>query len=85
LNKAGEMNYSTEILLLLRRHSLLGNLVTWGSLLILIGWLFLFLKNRHDRRVYKLAFAFLFILTAIAFLAAYFGGQLVWIYGVGIG
>ncbi|MEE8335997.1 MAG: DUF2231 domain-containing protein [Candidatus Neomarinimicrobiota bacterium] len=84
-SKAGEMNYSTEILLLLRRHALIGNLVTWGSLIIFMGWLYLLLKNQDDKRIYKLAFAFLILLTACVLTAAYLGGKLVWIYGVGIG
>ncbi|MEE8437189.1 MAG: DUF2231 domain-containing protein, partial [Candidatus Neomarinimicrobiota bacterium] len=83
--RAGEMNYSTEILLLLRRHALMGNLVTWGSLVIFIGWLYLLLKNREDKRIYKLAFAFLILLTACVLTAAYLGGKLVWIHGVGVG
>ena len=83
LTKAGEAGYSTEIIELMSRHELMGNMLTWGSSLICIGWVYLFFKNMDDRRIDKLAMAFLVLLVIIVSFTAYLGGQLVWIHGVG--
>jgi len=81
--RAGQVGYSTEILELMNLHELMGNIVTWGSLLLLIFWLYLFFKNMEDRRIDILALAFLVLLVGIVFFTALLGGQLVWIHGVG--
>ena len=83
LTKAGEAGYSTEIIELMSRHELMGNMLTWGSSLICIGWVYLFFKNMDDRRIDKLAMAFLVLFVIIVSFTAYLGGQLVWIHGVG--
>ena len=82
-NKAGEMGYNTTLLEMINLHKTLGNIVTWGSIVLLIGWVYLFFKNMEDKRIDKLAFAFLFLLVGTVFFTAYLGGQLVWIHGVG--
>ena len=82
-NKAGEMGYNTALLEMINLHKTLGNIVTWGSIVLLIGWVYLFFKNMEDKRIDKLAFAFLFLLVGTVFFTAYLGGQLVWIHGVG--
>jgi len=82
-NKAGEMGYNTALLEMMNLHKTLGNIVTWGSIVLLIGWVYLFFKSMEDKRIDKLAFAFLFLLVGTVFFTAYLGGQLVWIHGVG--
>ena len=82
--RAGQMGYPSEVLILMNRHELLGNLVTWGSIILLVAWIFLFFKNMRDKRVDVLAFAFLFLLTAMVLITSNIGGQLVWIHKVGI-
>ncbi len=84
LARVSQIGHSTEIVTLLNRHELLGNLVTWGSLLVFFGWLFLFFKNMENRRLDRLAFAFLFLLTLMVLFTANLGGQLVWLHGVGL-
>ena len=83
LTKAGEAGYPIEIIELMSRHELMGNMLTWGSSLIFIGWVYLFFENMDDRRIDKLAMAFLVLLVIIVSFTAYLGGQLVWIHGVG--
>lgn len=82
--RAGERGYSTEVLEILSRHGTMGNLMTWGSLVVLIAWIFLFFNNMEDRRIDLLVLAFLILLTAMAFITANLGGELVWIHGVGL-
>ena len=57
----------------------MGNIVTWGSIIVFLVWVNAFFKNMQDKRIDKLAFAFLFILTCCVFFTAYLGGQLVWV------
>ena len=81
--KAGQMGYSTEILKLMNRHELMGNMVTWGSIILCLGWIYLFFKKREDKRIDFLALAFLLLLVIIVSFTSYLGGQLVWVHGVG--
>ena len=81
--RAGQVGYSTEILEIMNRHELMGNIVTWGSITIFLVWIYLFFKNMEDRRVDILALAFLTLLVGIVSFTAYLGGQLVWVHGVG--
>ena len=81
--KAGEIGYPTETLILIERHETIGNIVVWGSILFFIGWIYLFLKYKNDIRLDRLALAFLLLLFMIVTLSAYTGGQLVYIHGVG--
>ena len=83
LTKAGETGYPTAAIEMMSRHELMGNIVTWGSIIICIGWVYLFFKRMDDRRIDKLAMAFLVLLVMIVSFTAYLGGQLVWVHGVG--
>ncbi|MBC8346417.1 MAG: DUF2231 domain-containing protein [Candidatus Marinimicrobia bacterium] len=82
--RAGQVGYSTEIIEIMNRHELMGNIVVWGSIILFIVWITLFFKNMKDRRIDILAFAFLFLLVGIVTFSAYLGGQLVWVHGVGL-
>ena len=84
LTKAGAIGYDMKVLEIINLHETMGNIVTWGSTLVFFVWVNVFFKNMQDKRIDKLAFAFLFILTCCVFFTAYLGGQLVWVYGVGI-
>ena len=81
--RADQVGYSTEILEIMNRHELMGNIVTWGSITIFLVWIYLFFKNMEDRRVDILALAFLVLLVGMVSFTAYLGGQLVWVHGVG--
>jgi len=83
IQKAGELGYPTETLILIERHQTIGNIVVWGSILLFIGWLFLYLKNQVNNKVNHLAFAFLLLLFVIVIISGYTGGYLVFIHGVG--
>ena len=83
IQKAGELGYPTETLLLIERHQTIGNIVVWGSILLFTGWLFLYLNNQVNNKVHHLAFAFLLLLFVIVIISGYTGGYLVYIHGVG--
>ena len=83
LVKAGENNYSTEVINLINLHEIMGNLVTWGSIVFFIFWIYLFYNYKNDRRIDIMAFAFLALLVGAVFFTAYLGGTLVWTHGVG--
>jgi uncharacterized membrane protein len=72
------------VLTTIQRHELLSNITTWGSILVLLVWIYLFLNNMEDRRVDYLALAFLGLLSVIVIFSSYLGGTLTFIYGVGI-
>ena len=57
--KAGGIGYPTETLVLMERHETIGNIVVWGSIVFLIGWVYLFFKYKNDIRLDRLALAFL--------------------------
>ena len=83
LAKAGKDNYSTKIISLMELHETMGNLVTWGSIVFFIFWIYLFYNYKNDRRIDIMAFAFLALLVGAVFFTAYLGGTLVWTHGVG--
>jgi len=83
IQKAGELGYPTETLILIERHQTIGNIVVWGSILLFIGWLFLYLKNQVNNKVNHLVLAFLLLLFVIVITSGYTGGYLVYIHGVG--
>ena len=84
LKKTESADYTEEVYSLLHRHELLGNIVTWGSIIFLIGWLFLFFKKIDYRRVDKGVFFIILLLVIAVFIAGYIGGELVWIHRVGV-
>lgn len=82
--RAEKVGYPSEVLEIMSRHETMGNLVTWGSIFVLIAWIFLFFKNMEDRRIDTLVMAFLILLMAMALITANLGGELVWNHGVGL-
>ncbi len=82
--RAGQVGYDSVVLTTIQRHELLSNITTWGSILVLLFWIYLFLNNMEDRRVDYLALAFLGLLSVIVIFSSYLGGTLTFIYGVGI-
>jgi len=67
----------------IQRHELLGNIIAWGSIIVLIFWVYFFLKDMDNRRVDYLALAFLGLLAGMVIFTSYLGGTLAFIYGVG--
>ena len=83
LIKAGEKGYPSEVIELMKLHEIMGNIITWGSIIFFISWIYLFFNYMDDKRIDRLMFAFLFLLVGFVFFTAYLGGTLVWIHGVG--
>tara|TARA_B100001540_G_scaffold213674_1_gene188535 strand:- start:1188 stop:1625 length:438 start_codon:yes stop_codon:yes gene_type:complete len=83
MQKAGELGYPTETLILIDKHQTIGNIVTWSSIILFTCWIYLFLKNKNDKRVNQLILAFILLLFIMVILSGYTGGQLVYIHGVG--
>ncbi len=81
--RAGQVGYDTSVIEIINRHELLGNITAWGSVTLLIFWVYFFLKDMEDRRVDKLALALLGLLSAIVIFNSYLGGTLTFIHGVG--
>ena len=69
---------------MLDQHQLIGNIITWTTIVFFIVWLYLYFKKMEDRRIDKIAQIILFVIVAAVFLTARIGGKLVWEYGVGI-
>jgi len=69
---------------MLDQHQLIGNIITWATIVFFIVWLYLYFKKMEDRRIDKIAQIILFVIVAAVFLTARIGGKLVWEYGVGI-
>jgi len=82
--RAGQVGYDSVVLTTIQRHELLSNITTWGSILVLLFWIYLFLNNMEDRRVDYLALAFLGLLSVIVIFSSYLGDTLTFIHGVGI-
>ena len=68
LKKATEKNYSTEVTNLMNQHEIFGNVVTWGSIIFFIFWMYLFYNYKDDRRIDIIAFAFLFLLGSESYI-----------------
>ena len=83
MQKAGDIGYPTEALILIEKHQTIGNIVVWSSIIFFIGWIYLFLKHKGDNNINQLALAFLLLLFILVMLSGYTGGQLVFIHGVG--
>ncbi len=81
--RAGQVGYDTSVIEIINRHELLGNITAWGSVALLIFWVYFFLKDMKDRRVDKLALALLGLLSAIVIFNSHLGGTLTFIHGVG--
>ncbi len=81
---AGKAGYETTILKTIQLHEIMANLTTWGSLMILLIWIYFFLSNKDDKRIDWIALAFLGLLSGIVIFTGFLGGLLAHGYGVGI-
>ena len=70
---------------LMAQHENFATFTVWISLVVLIGWLWLYFRFPGNRRVDLVVFAFLLLLTLAVVFTGYFGGELVMRYGVGVG
>ncbi len=70
---------------LMVQHENFATFTVWISLVVLIGWLWLYFRFPGNRRVDLVVFAFLLLLTLAVVFTGYFGGELVMRYGVGVG
>ena len=70
---------------LMAQHKNFATFTVWISLVVLIGWLWLYFRFPGNRRVDLVVFAFLLLLTLAVVFTGYSGGELVMRYGVGVG
>ena len=70
---------------LMAQHENFATFTVWTSLVVLIGWLWLYFRFPGNRWVDLVVFAFLLLLTLAVVFTGYFGGELVMRYGVGVG
>ena len=81
---AGGKSFPTHTLELLRLHESLSDVLTLGSPIFFVLWIFFFFRNMENKRIDHLALAFLGLLSAIALATGYLGIQLVYIHSVGV-
>ena len=77
-------DYSSQVINILETHKLMGNILTWVLIVFTVIWVNVFFKKMDDRRIDIVAFIVLLSLTIGITITSYFGGTLVWEYGVGI-
>ena len=82
--KALSKDYSSQVINILETHKLMGNILTWVLIVFTVIWVNVFFKKMDDRRIDIVAFIVLLSLTIGITITSYFGGTLVWEYGVGI-
>ena len=70
---------------LMAQHENFATFTVWISLVVLIGWLWLYFRFPDNRWVDLVVLAFLILLTVAVVFTGYFGGELVMRYGVGVG
>ena len=66
-------------------HERFATFTVWGSLVTLIGWVWLYFNFPGDRWVDWIAFALLILLSLSVVVTANLGGQLVMRFGIGVG
>jgi len=81
--QAAQIGFDSLVLHTIQQHELMGNLTAWGSIALLIFWVYFYLKNMDDRRIDFLALAFLGLLAGMVMFTSYLGGTLTFIYGIG--
>ena len=82
--KALSKDYSSQVINILETHKLMGNILTWVLIVFTVIWVNVYFKKMVDRRIDIVAFIVLLSITIGITLTSYFGGTLVWEYGVGI-
>ena len=68
-----------QIIKIIENHESFGDIVMWYSIILLIVWLYLFLK-KHDNKILKLFL--IFTLIALVVKTAFLGGELVHIHHI---
>ena len=82
--KAISKDYSSQVINILETHKLMGNILTWVLIVFTVIWVNVYFKKMVDRRIDIIAFIVLLSITIGITITSYFGGTLVWEYGVGI-
>ena len=82
--KALSKNYSSQVINILETHKLMGNILTWVLIVFTVIWVNVYFKKMVDRRIDIIAFIVLLSIAIGITITSYFGGTLVWEYGVGI-
>ena len=82
--KALSKDYSSQVINILETHKLMGNILTWVLIVFTVIWVNVYFKKMVDRRIDIIAFIVLLSITIGITITSYFGGTLVWEYGVGI-
>ena len=82
--KALSKDYSSQVINILETHKLMGNILTWVLIVFTVIWVNVYFKKMVDRRIDIIAFVVLLSITIGITITSYFGGTLVWEYGVGI-
>ena len=82
--KALSKDYSSQVINILETHKLMGNILTWVLIVFTVIWVNVYFKKMVDRRVDIIAFIVLLSIAIGITITSYFGGTLVWEYGVGI-
>ena len=82
--KALSKDYSSQVINILETHKLMGNIFTWVLIVFTVIWVNVYFKKMVDRRIDIVAFIVLLSITIGITITSYFGGTLVWEYGVGI-
>ena len=82
--KALSKDYSSQVINILETHKLMGNILTWVLIVFTVIWVNVYFKKMVDRRFDIVAFIVLLSITIGITITSYFGGTLVWEYGVGI-
>ena len=82
--KALSKDYSSQVINILETHKLMGNILTWVLIVFTVIWVNVYFKKMVDRRIDIVAFIVLLFITIGITITSYFGGTLVWEYGVGI-
>ena len=69
---------------LMAQHENFATFTVWISLVVFIGWLWLYFRFPGNRHADLVVFSFLLLLTLAVVFTGYFGGELVMRYGVGV-
>ena len=80
-----ESGLSEQAQALIAQHENFATFTVWISLVVLIGWLWLYFRFPGNGSVNLVVLAFLSLLTVAVVFTGYFGGELVMRYGVGVG
>ena len=77
-------NYKSSAINAIQKHELIASVTIWSSLIIFIGWLYLYFRYPEDKRIDILVLFFLALLSSFVLITSYLGGQLVYIHHLGL-